>query len=199
MGAVLATQHRRSAAALAIPAMGFPDWAGGTTWDRLGSTSPCDTGTTGRLPSPRRGTRTSPSWPWRREGVPGGSPLPGTATPTPFSAFSPFPPPIWHLAAEPWRRLGRAVPGKGCQASAAPHGPPAPRAKAGGWQKGCLRLAGLRQLREDPCAALTANFPASWHRRRLRRHRQRRLGRMDCERERREKKKNNGHMPSLER
>lgn len=36
VGAVLASQHRRSAAAPAIPGMGFPHRAGGTTWDRRG-------------------------------------------------------------------------------------------------------------------------------------------------------------------
>lgn len=138
----------------------------------------------------RRGTRTSPSRPWRREGALGGSPTTGhSEASSSLCRFPLFLPPVWLLAAEPRQRLGRAVPEKGCQASAAPCGPPAPHAKAGGWQKGCLCLAGLRQLREDPCATLAANFPASWHRRRLRRHWQRRLGRTDCERERGGKKK----------
>lgn len=124
------------------------------------------------------------------KGPPAGPPPLGTAKPALLSAIFPFSSPlIWLLAAEPWRRLGRAVLGKGCQASAAPRGPLAPRAKAGGWQKDCLRLAGLRQLREDPCAAFAANFPASWHHRRLRRHQRRRLRRTDCERERGERGK----------
>ncbi|XP_061333330.1 uncharacterized protein LOC133281612 isoform X1 [Pezoporus flaviventris] len=109
--------------------------------------------------------------------------------------FSPFPPPCLAFGSRATVVAGARSAGEGLPSASSP---PAPRAKAGGWQKGCLCLVGLRQLREDPCAALAANFPASWHRERLRRHRRRRLGRTDCERER-GKKTTNGHMPSRER
>ncbi|XP_035192796.1 uncharacterized protein LOC118172780 isoform X2 [Oxyura jamaicensis] len=122
-----------------------------------------------------------------KEGSPAGPPWPVMAAPPdPFSAFfffffPFFPPLVWLLAAV----LGRA--GERQQPPAAP----AP-CQGGWWQRGSA------QLRERPRAALAANFPASWHRRRLRRQRRRGWGWIVKGSEEKKKKKN-GHMPSLER
>lgn len=56
---------------------------------------------------------------------------PGTAKPTPFSAFSPFPPPVWHLAAEPLAAAGARGAGEGLPSLGSPPRPPVPRLVAG--------------------------------------------------------------------